>query len=612
MLMFKSSRQFRARYYSTRIRDDPKWNHLRCNEELKNHVGRFIPLPQLPSKHLPKGYQPADLNQFLLTKQRLQILNEVIDAVDKGERPSYSDNGLCLSGPHGVGKSGLNYLLASVAYVRGWFLQYIPLCGVWTRGKSDEERAKFYIDSFEVLNSDLLESVKHDHLEEKTLQDIFELSVPSVSKQGKIHYFLDKTIEKPFLLLLDEHNELWKERLYEGYGKVIPAQLDYFYDFTKWTTFAGSRMFLVFSGSAHSQFENNLPAGEDRKLRYIYPFDKDEAFKMMTKLGISKFGVSCDTVYDEITGGVPRQIVSLSSAKGIEDWRDYQVDRYFISATSTLRESSKEDQQRIISYLGKLFENQRISKPPSGLYDKGLFYVREGSGFPINPMARSALFWLWVMNKKREVIGGGKTGSETGAVFEREARRGFIQGLAHIELKPFYLNNKDTKPTTLKIARMEQVVSFRSESDIPRSPKFVSSLLKPIPENFKGIDFILEDVINKQIIFVQTTTRFPHKHDNDSKKIQKLFQERTIAKILDSIFQVKGTTATIEDGHFIFVLPETVSDWQVKILYLTSKRDEDVKTKHWEWKDLLVAGRETLTPLNLVFDDVEKKRAKRK
>eukprot|EP01124_Arcella_intermedia_P019090 TRINITY_DN2622_c0_g1_i4.p1 TRINITY_DN2622_c0_g1~~TRINITY_DN2622_c0_g1_i4.p1 ORF type:complete len:613 (-),score=78.21 TRINITY_DN2622_c0_g1_i4:89-1927(-) len=609
--MLRSLRRFQSRHYSTFIRNDPKWNYLRSNEELKKRVGDFISLPLLPIKSMPKGFQPANLTEFLLTRQRLQILDEVIEAVDKGKLASPSDNGLCLSGPHGVGKSGLNYLLASVAYVRGWFLQYIPLCGEWTAEPSDNEMAQFYIDNFKDLNSDLLESVKHDNLKDKTLRDVFELSIPPVSKQAKIHYFLSKTTEKPFLLLLDEHNELWKPRFYKlnewEKKEIIPAKLQYFYSFAKWTTLTGPRMFLVFSGSAHSQFENNLPAGEDRKLRYIYPFDKDEAFKMMTKLGISKFGVSCDTVYDEITGGVPRQIVSLSSAKGIEDWRDYQVDRYFISATSTLRESSKEDQQRIISYLGKLFENQRISKPPSGLYDKGLFYVREGSGFPINPMARSALFWLWVMNKKREVIGGGKTGSETGAVFEREAQRGFIRGLAQIELEPYYLNN-DTKPTTLRIARIEQVVSFQSESDIPQSPKFISSLLKPISETFKAIDFILKDVMNKQIIFVQTTILFPHEHDNKSAKIETLFKEGRMARILDSIFSVKGATATIEDGHFIFVLPETVSDWQVKILYLTSQQDEDVKRKHWKWKDLLVAGRETLTPLNLVFDEVEKKR----
>lgn len=90
--------------FNTGIRGDSKWNHLRDNKVLKNRVGHFIELPELPEP-LPKGLKKADLSRYLLTEQRWQILDEVLDSVDRGRLREPSDNGLCLSGPHGVGKS---------------------------------------------------------------------------------------------------------------------------------------------------------------------------------------------------------------------------------------------------------------------------------------------------------------------------------------------------------------------------------------------------------------------------------------------------------------------------------------------------------------------------
>lgn len=170
---------------------------------------------------------------------------------------------------------------------------------------------------------------------------------------------------------------------------------------------------------------------------------------------------------------------------------------------------------------------------------------------------------------------------------------------------------KEHPAKPLKISRIVRMISFENEAEIPR-PKLSCFLLQPISEKISALDFIIEDAANKQIVFVQTTTLLPHTHEKKNTKIEKLFTSGKITRILDTIFQAK-TTATIDNtsGTFIITLPESFSDWQVKILYVTSQHDTDVKAKSfWKWKDVFVAGRETLQPLNLLFHEKDNKKDK--
>ena len=92
------------------IRSNKKWNHLRDDETLKKRIGEFIELPCVPGD-FPKGVSEKDLSSFLLTQQRWKIVEEVTQAIGHGPLKTRTNNGLCLSGPHGVGKSAINYLL---------------------------------------------------------------------------------------------------------------------------------------------------------------------------------------------------------------------------------------------------------------------------------------------------------------------------------------------------------------------------------------------------------------------------------------------------------------------------------------------------------------------
>lgn len=195
-----------------------------------------------------------------------------------------------------------------------------------------------------------------------------------------------------------------------------------------------------------------------------------------------------------------------------------------------------------------------------------------------------------------------------GATFEREIIRGFFKCQSQIELLPFYLKTeKDSagskepaKP--LVISTVVRLISFSKDTEIPRS-RPTCCILTPTSETYSGLDFIIEDSVNKQIVFVQTTTRLPHEHEKKNQIFQKLFTSGKIKQILNSLLNAETIETTIDKfGHFTVTLPDSVSKWQVKFLYITSHHINDIAQKsYWKWKDVVVAGRETIKPLNLLF-----------
>jgi len=193
-------------------------------------------------------------------------------------------------------------------------------------------------------------------------------------------------------------------------------------------------------------------------------------------------------------------------------------------------------------------------------------------------------------------------------VFEREVIKGFIH-MQQIELYPQFMTQTQQKdsPGLLKLSRVERIFYFDREG-IPLLPTSGCQLLKPKSQIFKAWDFIIEDAHTKKVIFVGTSTLFPDKHDvkDGSSKIAKSFVaekngQNQIERILDSIFQKTESKASIKDGSFIIKLHESLGDWEVKFLCVTTHHDEELKSRSWGWKDVLVAGRETLKPLKLLF-----------
>jgi hypothetical protein len=83
-------------------------------DSLSANIGHFIELPILPvtfgkyvqccdvGNYCLTGLTTEDLQKFLLSQQRFDIVSEVFNAFDaSGALVECNRNGICLSGPHG-------------------------------------------------------------------------------------------------------------------------------------------------------------------------------------------------------------------------------------------------------------------------------------------------------------------------------------------------------------------------------------------------------------------------------------------------------------------------------------------------------------------------------
>jgi len=107
-------------------RTDARWNHLRSLEELRKRVGHVIELPIFPG-YFPKGFNETIAQRLLLTKERFDLVEEVFQSVQLGSLTytRYSGVGMILSGPNGVSKTVVSYLLMSILYVNNAIVVYI-------------------------------------------------------------------------------------------------------------------------------------------------------------------------------------------------------------------------------------------------------------------------------------------------------------------------------------------------------------------------------------------------------------------------------------------------------------------------------------------------------
>jgi len=203
--------------------------YLRDNTLLSSRVGEFIELPDLPGTK-PRQFEPDHWNRFLLTPQRWKIASEVIDAIDAGPLKESSRNGFCLLGPQGVGKSALNYLLASIAYVRGWHLQYIPSCAKWVEGIEEEDFAEYFVQQFRLLNEDL---------------PTFSFPKVRTSRelQAEITTHMMYSAETPNLIILDDHDELYRVQK-RSHDQLQYKNFGYFTPYTEWTSLVGVRYYF--------------------------------------------------------------------------------------------------------------------------------------------------------------------------------------------------------------------------------------------------------------------------------------------------------------------------------------------------------------------------------
>jgi len=107
-------------------RDHPAYGWLKQLDEIKKNVGQFVQLPILPCEG-PKEFDDVITKSFLLTNQRAELLERVINAI-KVPNELATGKGMVLYGPNGMGKTSFAYLMAAYAWVNRLPLVYIVCC----------------------------------------------------------------------------------------------------------------------------------------------------------------------------------------------------------------------------------------------------------------------------------------------------------------------------------------------------------------------------------------------------------------------------------------------------------------------------------------------------
>jgi len=613
-------------------RNDPRWAFLRDDTLLSQRVGEFIELPDLPG-HKPKLLKSKDWQNFLLTEQRLEIAKEVIGAIGQGPLKETRDNGLCLSGPQGVGKSALNYLLASIAYVRGWRLQYIPLCGEWAELETDELRADYFNLQYKCLNDNLpapkqrlRQGRKISNTKKKRLQQVNT----QVSLQANLLKDLRDTTDKPVLIILDEHNELyrWRELVVVPPPPQTPdlkryqyKSLAYFSRFTKWTSLTGPRLYTIYSGSAHSEFEDNLPSGEQTKLRFLRPFDEPEAVKLIEELRIpEKVGRTASAIYDLVTGGLPRHIslLAVDEPKSLTAWASAMVLALLRAVQMTSSQLDPDNKKNFVAFIGARLTGQSFPYHSSIWYDKGFLYKTSFEDPPqiINPIARASLWEYYVQSILPVVNEEGETGSVIGTKLEVAISVGLAKATRTIH--PFEIGGQGSL-TPWVLPKVDRILRFSKSTLAPDRNPVISDkcwLWIPSIETHASFDFILQDFENKQVIFIQVSKQIPQRHkDKGNLKVLKAFMpgdqrknevdKRPLIEIeLEMVTKEQGWTAEFQGG-IISATKKGSTQWTVKFLFITSGSENEVKKNtNYEVKNMAIVGKEQLSSLGVFWRDV--------
>jgi hypothetical protein len=247
--------------------------------ELQHLIGKFIPIPLLGEEldEYPKDFNP-DFPFLFLTQQMVDLLNEVITRNSTGKRIG----GYVYTGPNGVGKSGISYLIASYAYVNGYPLVYIPLCSKWVHEYTHHNKdmnwaALYFLKTCYRLNRDVFDSSWDGEIsilkqyENSNWRDITCVSTTTCAS-FQVSFGEDLNRLRTFYIF-DEHNEL--------FTSFNPRVDSYFTDFTKWSgATLGSNTTTLYFGSSHSKFLGSLPQGAIT--RHIHPITESEFTELIT------------------------------------------------------------------------------------------------------------------------------------------------------------------------------------------------------------------------------------------------------------------------------------------------------------------------------------------
>ncbi|GAM20994.1 hypothetical protein SAMD00019534_041690 [Acytostelium subglobosum LB1] len=253
---------------------DPKWDHLKSLESLKKLADREvefwrvtnIELPMFPKEYLPKGIDPSDLKDCVLTKDRYEIIAKFWNNIKMGEKDVKADMTSIMNGIPGSGKSFTLYLLLSIAYVNGCFV-YFRSAKDWIK-TSEKDRCGHFIDSLIKFNSGLAAEIpvvtpwiKRLEGNPSNLLELLKGKAPTYISIDVIMIELNHVTSVPIILAIDDYESMDKVETKKdnmrhlGYDIAGNGRL---FDHFKIKRVPGNRVSLLISGCNGRQLSDRL------------------------------------------------------------------------------------------------------------------------------------------------------------------------------------------------------------------------------------------------------------------------------------------------------------------------------------------------------------------
>ncbi|KAL6049233.1 hypothetical protein QOT17_007661 [Balamuthia mandrillaris] len=584
---------------------DSRWDYLHNIKALERKIGETIELPDLSgsAKLLPKELQPHKLQSFILTPQRYALLKEFADVVHLGQKDVVNTDvqaGMILSGPNGVGKTAESYLLASVAYINGAILIYMPKTAEWASLPNDNAVAQYVLKRFCRFNSFKAWNIKCQSDNNWGSENLLELAlvgVRSIEQALLVHFALLQElqgyIEAPVVFVVDEHNEIWWQ-----HKESSPFFRQYM---ISTGLLQGARTFTLLSGSAHSRFEFNLQPGLERWLRRIQPFPLTIFEKAIAPGGVFELppawqkDTSDKILLAEITGRMPREMGSLQQAHLTGtvsmplEWVGPR-EKALAAEVNKFVDKHKGRLDEFLAFMEIIFSpqyaaNQEPSPESMLLHDTGLIiYDQEQHRYRCTSLpAERALLSYYYKKVPQTPISRTKPAAEQGLLLEKWVERQLYDDLSN--LPAYTLGNISGDPITLRLPAIQLRKFFRA-NDIPTNVTRYPCFYIPLASNFAGWDLIIheplisQDKTTHRVIFIQCSINSVRKHDkasNNSGKLAKTFAPRgknpsLVKALIEGITGLECKGDIYRNGK----LEVTSEGLDVQFLYVTAAPREQL------------------------------------
>ena len=102
---------------------------------------------------MPAGFEDSDVRSVFLVGARVALIREYIAAM-RSEKPRKW--GVLLSGPNGVGKSGVGLLTFLACFAQRLMAVYLPQGSAWVQAARDDRGDAFFLEQLVKQNADLI------------------------------------------------------------------------------------------------------------------------------------------------------------------------------------------------------------------------------------------------------------------------------------------------------------------------------------------------------------------------------------------------------------------------------------------------------------------------